>query len=233
MDDISIIEVFISLGLLTAIYKYFENKNFDVVFVKSDIDNKDYLVRNLPDKQQAANILAQLARDLKQIVDGLDAENVENIYNNYYKVDFEKENKIVETTSDEDRRAIINKKTSLLRKIQGDINRLKSNFNENNISENTPDAKYTSYSVNKGEKIFMCIRNKNKNEELVDKNTLLFVAIHELGHLITEEIGHPPQFWKNFKFLLKYAINNNIYKYIDFNKYPKQYCGTSITDSPL
>src|SRR5579872_7370695 len=33
------------------------------------------------------------------------------------------------------------------------IYRLKNNFNPNEISESTPDSKYTSYSVNKGEKI--------------------------------------------------------------------------------
>ena len=29
------------------------------------------------------------------------------------------------------------------------------------FSESTPDAQYTSYSVNKGEKIFMCLRQRN------------------------------------------------------------------------
>jgi hypothetical protein len=62
---------------------------------------------------------------------------------------------------------------------------------------------------------------------------MMFVAIHELSHLMTEEVGHPPDFWNNFKFLLKVAIELKVYKYIDFNAYPKDYCGTKITDTPL
>jgi len=52
-------------------------------------------------------------------------------------------------------------------------------------------------------------------------NTMMFVALHELGHLMTKEIGHVPPFWANFKFLIKVAIHLKVYKYTDFNKKPE------------
>lgn len=113
-----------------------------------------------------------------------------------------------------------------------DIKRLKKNFDPDNISESTQYSKYTSYSVNKGEKIVFCIRSKKTNQ-LEKENILMFVALHELGHLMTKSIGHTEEFWKNFKFLLQEAITLGIYKKDDFNKNPVEYCGTNITDTPL
>ena len=108
-----------------------------------------------------------------------------------------------------------------------------ANFNPDAFSETTPDAKYTSYSVNKGEKIVFCLRDKKEGEALVKENIMTFVAIHELGHLMTKSVGHEPEFWNSFKLLLKIAIDNGLYKNIDFNSTPKDYCGVKITDTPL
>ena len=116
---------------------------------------------------------------------------------------------------------------------KNDIDRLVKNFNPNSFSETTPDAQYTSYSVNKGEKIVFCLRDKTDGENLVKENIMTFVAIHELGHLMTKSIGHEPEFWNTFKLLLKIAIDHGIYKNINFNSTPKEYCGVKITDTPL
>ena len=113
------------------------------------------------------------------------------------------------------------------------IKRLYKNFNPEAFSETTPDAKYTSYSVNKGEKIVFCLRDKKAGETLVKENIMTFVSIHELAHLMTKSIGHEPDFWANFKLLLKVSIDNGLYKNIDFNSTPKPYCGIQITDTPL
>ena len=64
---------------------------------------------------------------------------------------------------------------------------------------------------------------------------MMFVAIHELGHLMTKSIGHTPEFWDNMKFLLEQAIQKDVNVYVkqDFASNPEQYCGMTITDSPL
>jgi predicted metal-dependent hydrolase len=229
----NIVEIFISLGLLTVIYKYFEKKSFDVVMVKSNLNGKKYLVRNLPDKQEASDNLSYLSDNLGKIVDYLSNNNRTVIFNKFMKEDFDKQNNLTDKSSEEYKEKVQKNKTNLMIKLKRDIDRLKSNFNPENIYENTPNAKYTSYSVNKGEKLYFCLRSKKNDEKLVDKNIMMFVAIHELSHLMTEAVGHPPDFWNNFKFLLKVAIDLKVYNYIDFNAYPKDYCGTKITDTPL
>ena len=65
------------------------------------------------------------------------------------------------------------------------------NYNPRALSETLPGSKYTSYSVNKGEKISICIR-KEKDNSFIDDNTVLFVVIHELAHVMTPEVGHTP-----------------------------------------
>jgi predicted metal-dependent hydrolase len=75
--------------------------------------------------------------------------------------------------------------------------------------------------------------NKKKNEDkLIDMNTLTFVAIHELSHVMTKSIGHKQEFWENFKFLLENAKHANIYEPVDYKKSPKEYCGMTISDNP-
>ena len=114
-----------------------------------------------------------------------------------------------------------------------DIKRLKNNYNEEHISESNPGNSYTSYSINKGQKIVFCLRTKDDKKTLIDLNTITFVAIHELGHLMTKSIGHKPEFWDNMIFLLKEAISIGIYKKQDFNRNPVKYCGITINDTPL
>ena len=108
--------------------------------------------------------------------------------------------------------------------------RMKKNFRPDRIKEGIDDPNYTSYSINKGEQIILCLRTNNK---LMDLNTMMFVVLHELAHICTESIGHTPEFWSNFKWILEESINIGIYKKQDFKLNNVEYCGMTITDSPL
>jgi hypothetical protein len=113
------------------------------------------------------------------------------------------------------------------------VQRMKEKFNPKNISETLPTSEYTAYSENKGEKLAFCLNTeKNKNDELIDGDTLLFVAIHELSHIMTKSIGHKTEFWDNFKFLLKEAKEANIHNPVDYKNNPRQYCSMKIRDNP-
>lgn len=114
-----------------------------------------------------------------------------------------------------------------------DVKRLCKNYNKENISESSINNKYTSYSVNKGQQIIFCIRQKDEKQTIIDINLATFIAIHELAHLMTESIGHLSDFWTNFNRLLLKAIELGIYKNEDYSKYPKKYCGIMVTDNPL
>jgi hypothetical protein len=110
--------------------------------------------------------------------------------------------------------------------------RLVEGFNPKRISETLPTSELTAYSENKGEKIAFCLNTSKEGNKLIDINTLTFVALHELSHIMTESIGHKQEFWQNFKFLLQNAKDAGIYIPVDYKKKPKQYCGMSINDNP-
>jgi len=107
---------------------------------------------------------------------------------------------------------------------------LKENFRPDKLKEGVDKPGYTSYSINKGEEIILCLRTNNK---IVDINTMMFVVLHELAHIATKSIGHTDEFWDNFRWILEEAINIGIYIKQDFKKEAVEYCGMTITSSPL
>jgi hypothetical protein len=113
-----------------------------------------------------------------------------------------------------------------------DVKRLVKNFNPKTIQETLPTSALTAYSENKGEKIAFCLNTTKEGNKLIDIHTLTFVAIHEISHIMTESVGHKPEFWANFKFLLENAKKANIYDPVDYKKNPQQYCGMTIKDNP-
>ena len=117
--------------------------------------------------------------------------------------------------------------------LQENVKRLVINFNPKKIMEILPTSDYTAYSENKGEKIAFCLnKTKKGNENLIDEHTLMFVAIHELSHVMTKSIGHKKEFWDNFKFLLENAKEAKIHDPVDYSKQPIEYCSLTISDSP-
>ena len=111
---------------------------------------------------------------------------------------------------------------------------LVKNYNPKRIKEILPTSEYTAYSENKGEKIAFCLSSVDKDDvnHLIDQNTLMFVALHELSHVATKSIGHNDEFWSNFKFLLEEATQIQIYVPVDYKKNKQAYCGMNIKDNP-
>ena len=112
------------------------------------------------------------------------------------------------------------------------IIRMSQNFNPKRVVETLPTSSYTAYSENKGEKLAFCVTTTKGGNQLIDENTLTFVALHELAHTMTKSIGHKEEFWRNFKFLLDNAVKIEIYEPQNYKKTPKSYCGMEITDNP-
>jgi len=115
---------------------------------------------------------------------------------------------------------------------QDNVKRLVEKFNPQKIYEILPTSEYTAYSENKGEKLAFCLNRRKNGTRLIDENTLTFVALHELSHIMSSSIGHTEEFWQNFKFILENAIKKGIYKPVDYKKNPQPYCGMDITDNP-
>jgi hypothetical protein len=108
-----------------------------------------------------------------------------------------------------------------------------SRFNPNNMIENDLNTDTTSYSENKGEKIVVCIRDKAPPYRFIEENTVMFVLLHEMAHLMSTSVGHTPEFWANFKRILHDAVHCGVYRVVNYSKTPTGYCGMTITDSPI
>ena len=179
----------------TALATYYTRKAlFEMSYVKSTVDNNSYLVRNLPDKLEAANRLAEVRSRILRLMTHFKQSKTDNQI-----------------------------ALDILKNFDADPTR---------FSESTPDSSYTSFTLNKGEKIHVCLRQKNSSQDLVDVNVLTFVTLHEVGHIGTREIGHTPLFWNNFAWILKQAEELGIYEFQNFAEQPVPYCGISITDQP-
>ena len=113
------------------------------------------------------------------------------------------------------------------------VKRLVKNFNPTKVKEILPTSEFTAYSENKGEKLAFCTTTKKDGGNMIDENTLMFVALHELSHIASESIGHTDEFWENFKFLIKCAKKIGVYEPVDYKKKPVKYCGMKIHDNPF
>jgi hypothetical protein len=107
-----------------------------------------------------------------------------------------------------------------------DAERLGEKFDGAQTSEGDPDTAYTSYTVHKA-RIVLCLRQKGG--AFVSKNVILYVAIHELAHILTPTLGHTPEFWANNRRLLKCAEKMGVYTRQNFADSPQPYCGIHIT----
>lgn len=169
---------------------YWINRNKGL-YVKSKIDEHYYFVSDIPNKQQIADTLAQIKKNIKILL--IHMNNQSNP--KYIKY----------------------------------VNRLKNKINDVKIIENTND-KYTSYSVNKGEELVICVRSR-KTDEIHDINLIMYVILHEIAHIMCPEYGHGELFNRIFKYVTEEAIKANIYEYINFDTNPQEYCGLNIKSS--
>ena len=112
------------------------------------------------------------------------------------------------------------------------IDQLGDNFSSDKttIYETEPESNLTSYSVNKGQELSICLKSKKTNQ-LHDINLLMYVAIHEMAHMGCPEIGHGELFKTIFKFFIEESIKIGIYKYVDYNNNPVEYCGMNLSSS--
>ena len=118
--------------------------------------------------------------------------------------------------------------------IKDSIKLLKKNLRKNRTKflENHNEENLTSYSVNKGEELVLCVRNKNE-KKLQDLNTMMYVSIHEMAHMGCHEIGHTDLFHKIFKYYLQIAVKIGIYKKEEYFVTRPNYCGMVLTSNIL
>ena len=65
----------------------------------------------------------------------------------------------------------------------------------------------SSYTLNK-QKVYICTE---KNGVTYDDNMLIYVTLHELAHVLCDEVGHTPKFIAIFTSLLDRAERHGLY----------------------
>lgn len=178
--------------ILSILFYYFNRHNG--IYIKSNIDNNYYYVSNLENKQEIADMLAQIKLNIKYLLEYL-KQNQNEEYKEYVK-------------------------------------NLEDNIDKVDILENIDEYNYTSYSVNKGEELVLCVKNQ-KTKQLYNINLIMYVVLHEISHIMCPEYGHGKLFQKIFGYVTQEAINCGIYHNIDFNNNPQEYCGLTIHSNIL
>lgn len=111
--------------------------------------------------------------------------------------------------------------------------RLMSRFNIDSIQETRLDSAHTSFSVDKGQEIHLCLRDKSENFNIHKINTLMFVALHEISHVASLNNGHEEEFQQNFVWILKHATSIGIFQNVDYSANNESFCGETINSNPL
>lgn len=189
-----IIQIIFIIMIIILIYYFQRISKSDVTISK--IDNHEYLVQNLEDKEEATYILSIIRDNIFTIRDYLN-ENI-NKYPDYIPY----------------------------------IKQLSQRINNLVLQENSPNGKYTSYTVNKGEEMILCLRSKETGK-FHDINLIMYVVIHELAHVACPEKGHTELFKNIFIFLLKIATEIKIYQKVNYRTDPQEYCGIIINENLL
>lgn len=110
---------------------------------------------------------------------------------------------------------------------------LGEHYNPTVLGEHIPsNLNYTSYVAQKGKKIRLCLRTPEDRRVFHDMNTIRFVALHELSHLMVHSYGHDETFWDAFRFLLGQASSMGEIRLVDYSKAPVKYCGIDVTSNP-
>ena len=195
MTTVLFIEVFVMLiviGIIIYYYMYGRNKN-SLESIK-DKNGTEHLVRDFTNKEDAANLMAEVKTRIKKLLKHL---------NEKYPTDAK-------------------------------IQRLTSNLDLSEIKETDMNDSGTSYSINKGSELSLCLRDKDKtNNDLHELNLIMFVTLHELSHLMSKSYGHNDEFGSNFVFILKNAIDIGIYSNTNYEDNNQNYCGIEVTSNPL
>lgn len=112
------------------------------------------------------------------------------------------------------------------------VDRLTSRLHNIKLEESPFEHGTSSYTLNKGELIAVCLRCK-ETKNFHDFELLKFVIIHELAHVASVSTGHNAEFIRNFRWLLQEAHKAGLYHPVDYSKNPINYCGVDVTNNPM
>lgn len=184
------------------LYTYFHYNFPDMTYVKSEVDDNHYLVRNTNDKYEAANMLGKIRSNIINLSDYLEENKDNDEYSDYQKYIDRLHNRVrsitlIESTQDSAYTSYsVNKGEQI-------VFCLRTKRTGNYLH----DLNLVMYVV---------------------LHEISHVASPDYE---PEHNNHGPIFRKVFAFLTNESVKLEIYKKIDFGNDPTEYCGMTITDS--
>jgi hypothetical protein len=198
--------IFITVILLVYFFVTLKLYN-ENTYVKSDIDNNNYLIRQSDTKgndylKTSANTLGEINNRIIKLIDHLDTKYANDENKNYFIKKF-KENYNPNVLSEA---AIDNRYTTYTVDKQ-----------DMHICLRTRDDKEKIYDIN----LLMYV---------ILHELAHLCNYNETGHPIQ---GHGDEFKNIFKLLVVESILLNIYTYVDYTSQPEEYCGIIISSTIL
>lgn len=197
--------ILLSIFLIYYIYKLIKHK-FDTFSIENNVLQQS----NVDGKyyfvhKEHGNM--QIAADLFAKIDGLVSLFLPYLYSKYSNSE--------------------NKRKKDIAKL------LVSRYDTKSLRESSPlnIEKDTSYTINKGDIIAICIRS-GINYGIHDFQIIMFVVLHELTHLAINAYDHPEEFWQVFKFILEEAEIGGFYTSQNYSRNPSEYCGINVHYNP-
>jgi len=105
-------------------------------------------------------------------------------------------------------------------------NRTYSRLQKSELREIPKNENGAGYTINKGH-IYLCL---SKNDKLNDMDDVMFVLLHEVGHTMSESTGHGTEFKSNFDFIVKLAVQLNLWSKKDYSRDNTNICGIDVTN---
>lgn len=106
------------------------------------------------------------------------------------------------------------------------VARLISRYDPRVLAEGRLQKELTSYTVNKGEQVILCMRSRDQADELFPENVLFSVLLHELAHVASLSEGHGEEFSGNLHVLTKTAEELGLLKR---GRVQLNYCGIPLS----
>ena len=119
--------------------------------------------------------------------------------------------------------------------VRNRMRNLLSRYNPDVLNESSPfnPRGDTSFTIAKGKKLALCLRNKRNGALHRDQHTLEFVVLHELAHIAENDWGHKRPFWITFKWVLYEAKIAGVHEPAGYAAAPKLYCGLEVAYQPF
>lgn len=217
MKNISLLIAVIVVCIIGVIFYYcYFTENY--VQYKSSYDGREYnVIDKYSNHKEAAELLARSNETIIHLY-----EHLRTKYQIYWP-----------TSTDEELADKLDISIESLTARKNAVRNLLKRYNPDVIYETNPLNIHgeTSSTIKKGEKMNVCIRYRENPEKLVPYHVLIYVLLHEIGHVAADVWGHPPEFWQIFKFILNEAYDAKLWTPINYREHPEKYCGIMVHEN--